>query len=437
MAEFTGERVIPGEVDPNLWNEHFARYAYAAQFAAGCRVADLGCGTGYGTAELSRTSTLVVGVDISREAIAYARQQYPDSCFLVGSVEQVPLASAKFDLLTAFEVVEHLEHWPQLLAEARRLLTAQGLFLVSTPNKSYYAESRREQGPNPFHVHEFEYEEFTTALQAVFPYTSILLENHAEGVAITNPSLVNSWTVHSSPSEQSDLANRTHFYLAVCSASPLPELPSFVYLPTTANLLQQREHHIDKLAGEIQKKDAWMAEYRAERAKFLAEHQEMIDLFQRQQSDMEQQARWTQQVNADLAAAQARIAQLQDEMAADQQAALAMARGYEAKITNLEEESQRVSAWAESLKAEFSQYQDLLQSKTVELEAKCQELALCVEYLHRAEADLEERTTWAHSLQTESQRLTDELERAQALVNFARSSRWVKVGRRLGVGPAL
>ena len=29
MNEFTGERVIPGEVETDLWNEHFARYAFA------------------------------------------------------------------------------------------------------------------------------------------------------------------------------------------------------------------------------------------------------------------------------------------------------------------------------------------------------------------------------------------------------------------------
>ena len=29
MAEFTGERVIPGQVNPDLMNEHLARYAFA------------------------------------------------------------------------------------------------------------------------------------------------------------------------------------------------------------------------------------------------------------------------------------------------------------------------------------------------------------------------------------------------------------------------
>ena len=37
-SEFTGERVIPGQVDVDLWNEHFSRYAFAREFARGKRV---------------------------------------------------------------------------------------------------------------------------------------------------------------------------------------------------------------------------------------------------------------------------------------------------------------------------------------------------------------------------------------------------------------
>ena len=51
MIDFTGERVIPGEVNSDLWAEHFARYAFAARFATGVRSLDVGCGAGYGTAE--------------------------------------------------------------------------------------------------------------------------------------------------------------------------------------------------------------------------------------------------------------------------------------------------------------------------------------------------------------------------------------------------
>ena len=56
MAEFTGERLIPGEVDIDLLNEHMARYNFAARLTRGKRVLDAGCGAGYGSAELAQSA---------------------------------------------------------------------------------------------------------------------------------------------------------------------------------------------------------------------------------------------------------------------------------------------------------------------------------------------------------------------------------------------
>jgi len=46
LAEFTGERVIPGLVDQDLLNEHVARYRFAARFGRAAHVLDAGCGAG-------------------------------------------------------------------------------------------------------------------------------------------------------------------------------------------------------------------------------------------------------------------------------------------------------------------------------------------------------------------------------------------------------
>ena len=73
MAEFTGERLIPGQVDADLLNEHMARYAFAMRLARGNRVLDAGCGAGYGSAELARIAKSVTGVDVACEAVEYAR----------------------------------------------------------------------------------------------------------------------------------------------------------------------------------------------------------------------------------------------------------------------------------------------------------------------------------------------------------------------------
>ena len=59
MNEFTGERVIPGQVEIDLWNEHFRALCLRRRFASGKRVLDVGCGSGYGSAELSRTAASV------------------------------------------------------------------------------------------------------------------------------------------------------------------------------------------------------------------------------------------------------------------------------------------------------------------------------------------------------------------------------------------
>src|SRR5215471_366889 len=107
LAEFTGERLIPGEVDIDLLNEHMARYGFAARLARGKRVLDAGCGAGYGGAELADVAACVVGADIAAEAIDFARRNYPRSnlWFERASCSALPHCTGSFDLVVAFEVI--------------------------------------------------------------------------------------------------------------------------------------------------------------------------------------------------------------------------------------------------------------------------------------------------------------------------------------------
>src|ERR1700722_785025 len=80
QAEFTGERVIPGRVEDNLFNEHLARYRFVAhmvrELGVGGAFLDAGCGAGYGAAELATSGGPVLAIDVSEEAIAGARANY-------------------------------------------------------------------------------------------------------------------------------------------------------------------------------------------------------------------------------------------------------------------------------------------------------------------------------------------------------------------------
>src|SRR5437588_11004156 len=136
LAEFTGERVIPGHVDADLLNEHLARYAFAARLSRRKQVLDAGCGAGYGSAELARTAASVLGIDSSPEAIAFACAQYPapNLRFEEADCSALPAPDGSIDLVVAFEVIEHLQDWRAFLREARRVLAPAGQFIVSTPN---------------------------------------------------------------------------------------------------------------------------------------------------------------------------------------------------------------------------------------------------------------------------------------------------------------
>src|SRR5256885_15469926 len=77
LAEFTGERVIPGQVDADLLNEHFARYAFAVRLSRRKQVLDAGCGSGYGSAELARAAAGVVRVGPAAGGISLPPPGYP------------------------------------------------------------------------------------------------------------------------------------------------------------------------------------------------------------------------------------------------------------------------------------------------------------------------------------------------------------------------
>ncbi len=406
MTEFTGERVIPGQVNDDLWAEHVARYAFAARFAPGCRALDAGCGTGYGVMELAGSAARVVGVDIASEAIDYARAHanHPNTAYLQASATALPFSAGAFNLVTAFEVIEHLASWRDLLSEARRVLAPAGLLLVSTPNRLYYADSRRLDGPNPYHVHEFEFAEFEAALREFFPHVAILFQNRVEAFAFHDH------TQSPHVEVRLDVATHepanAHFFIGVCASKGLPDLDTFLYVPRAANVLREREQHIRLLDRELAQSKQWLDQS-------IADHHKLQQAHEEQTRHLEAQNRWAADLEKLLKDAQARIVQLQDESAA-------IAAGYARKVAELEQENREKTAWAIETEARL----------TADLAARAEHLAATVRLLDAAEATVVERTQWA-------QRLEAEMAQLQALLAMIHQSRWIKLGRTVGLGPRL
>ena len=311
MSEFTGERVIPGQVNDDLWAEHLARYALAARFAQGQRVLDLGCGTGYGTADLARVAASAVGVDLAPEAIAYAVRHFPGARFLECSASAVPFPPASFDLVTAFEVIEHLKDWRALLTEAHRVLEPNGILIVSTPNKRYYAETRAKSGPNPFHEHEFEFPEFQMVLREFFPHVQILFQDRVEAFAFYDGAQTTGTEAElARPSGDPETAN---FFIGICSCAPLPPLSSFLYVPRAANLLREREEHIRLLQQELTQVRTWLEETTSDRNRlqkqFELEQTRALQIITELNEETRRKTEWALDIDQRLAAKCAELAE--------------------------------------------------------------------------------------------------------------------------------
>jgi 2-polyprenyl-3-methyl-5-hydroxy-6-metoxy-1,4-benzoquinol methylase len=102
---------------------------------------DLGCGNGSLTAIAAPGGRKVVGVDLSASGIALARECHPGILFLEGDVcGDLPpdLQRESFDVVTCFEVIEHVYAPRVLLANCRRALKPGGALILSTPYHGYW-----------------------------------------------------------------------------------------------------------------------------------------------------------------------------------------------------------------------------------------------------------------------------------------------------------
>lgn len=167
---FTGERFMPG-LPGEISYEHWHRYMVASRFCHGKSVLDVACGEGYGSDMLANAAKDVIGIDISKDAIAHASDRYrgrENLEFMRGSCEKLPLPDDSVDVAISLETIEHLEQQEAFISELRRVLKPGGLLVMSSPNKREYSDARNYH--NEFHVREMYRDEFERLLHTAFPH---------------------------------------------------------------------------------------------------------------------------------------------------------------------------------------------------------------------------------------------------------------------------
>jgi 2-polyprenyl-3-methyl-5-hydroxy-6-metoxy-1,4-benzoquinol methylase len=102
-------------------------------------ILDIGCHGGTFTNILYQKfkNSKINGIDISKQAILFARKTYPNIKFQVSRAENLPFKENSFDLITCFEVLEHIENPQTIMDEITRVLGVDGQLLIMVPTENF------------------------------------------------------------------------------------------------------------------------------------------------------------------------------------------------------------------------------------------------------------------------------------------------------------
>jgi SAM-dependent methyltransferase len=164
-----GERVCP-EPHNTLYLEHLSAYELAAQLVPDGIAVDVGCGHGYGAAHLAQGGRRVLGVDVAHDILAVAARRYahPSLAYACTDARHLGVRGGSVDLLTAFQVVEHLADADGFICEVARVLRPSGVALLATPNALTHVGI-----PNPYHHREFTPDDLTALLARHFGHVRL------------------------------------------------------------------------------------------------------------------------------------------------------------------------------------------------------------------------------------------------------------------------
>jgi len=119
-----------GENSPRRWG--FRREAIAELKQSGA-ILDLGCSSGAFLQSMRGTDWNLFGIEMSAESAKRAQGRSGASVF-VGNILDAQFAPASFDVITCFDVFEHLYEPRQVMTRVAEWLKPGGIFYVLVPN---------------------------------------------------------------------------------------------------------------------------------------------------------------------------------------------------------------------------------------------------------------------------------------------------------------
>jgi len=119
-----------GDSSPGRWA---LQNTSIAKFKSGGNLLDLGCSAGAFLNSMKSTSWRLHGIEISPEEAKHARERTGADVF-VGDIFDAPFEPGHFDVITSFDVLEHLYEPKRVIEKINYWLKPGGIYYLAVPN---------------------------------------------------------------------------------------------------------------------------------------------------------------------------------------------------------------------------------------------------------------------------------------------------------------
>lgn len=139
------------------------------KYKNGIYLLDIGCGEGFFLFNASRAGYMTKGIELSQDAVEYARREFGLDVE-AKPFEELRFPGDHFDVITLWQVLEHVPYPLVILKEAHRILKPDGLLVAATPNIGGMPAKilgKRWWNVRRLHINQFTVKTLETALRNI------------------------------------------------------------------------------------------------------------------------------------------------------------------------------------------------------------------------------------------------------------------------------
>lgn len=103
----------------------------------------MGCSAGFIVEAARNAGFDAYGVDIEAWGIQFAKEQLGLDHMYQGALEEQRFPDGHFDIITAYEIIEHVPNLDRFVGELKRILAPDGILEIRTPDVGHWRTPRK------------------------------------------------------------------------------------------------------------------------------------------------------------------------------------------------------------------------------------------------------------------------------------------------------